>query len=230
VDAKRGKLFTKLLREVQVAAKTGGDNPEGNPRLKAAIVAAKTQSVPSDNIQRAISRGAGAGDGEQYEEITYEGYGPGGAAIMVRALTDNKNRTAAEVRRAFSRFNGSLGGSNSVAYLFKERAVFEIPKKSIDEDALLELVLEAGAEDLVEEGDFWMVTGTPGCFAEVRQALDERKIASEGEIRSIAETTVFLAGEDAQTILKLLDMLDDLDDVQTVVANFEMSEDELQTA
>ena len=228
IDQKRAKVFTKLLREVQVAAKMGGGNPEGNPRLKTAILAAKSVSVPNDNIERAMKRGSGESDSETYEEITYEGYGPGGVALMVKALTDNRNRTASEVRHAFSRSNGSLGGQNSVAFMFQERGVLAVPKNVIAEEALLEATLDAGASDISDDGDNWIVTSAPRDFDSVRSALENLKLSAEGAIRLVPVSTTRVSGSDAENLLKLMEMLDDLDDVQDVVANFEMDDQEME--
>lgn len=228
IDQKRAKVFTKLLREVQVAAKMGGGNPEGNPRLKTAILAAKAVSVPNDNIDRAIKRGSGESDSETYEEITYEGYGPGGVAMMVKALTDNRNRTASEVRHAFSRSSGSLGGQNSVAFLFQERGILSVPKNVIAEEALLEATLDAGASDIGDDGENWVVTSTPKDFDAVRTSIEKLKIAAEGAIRLVPVTTTRVTGSDAENLIKLMEMLDDLDDVQDVVANFEMDDQEME--
>ncbi|MDC0358080.1 YebC/PmpR family DNA-binding transcriptional regulator [Oligoflexia bacterium] len=230
VDSKRGKLFTKLLKEVQIAAKMGGGNPDGNPRLSAAIATAKSNSVPADNIDRAIKRGTGDMEGVDYEEITYEAYGPGGVAILVKVLTDNKNRSVAEVRHALTRSNGSLGGTNSVAYLFEEKGIITVAKAEVGEEELFEVALEAGAEDVTDEGDVWQVVTAPADFGAVEQAIGELDKQFEGEVQFIPNNTVAVSGKDADTLLKLLDMLDDLDDVQNVVANFEMDDSELEKA
>ncbi len=229
-DAKRGKLFTKLLKEIQIAAKVGGPSLDGNPRLKTAVQTAKSQSVPSDNIERAIKKGSGDDEGLDYEEITYEGYGPGGVAILVKSLTENRNRTVAEVRHAFSKYNGSLGSTNSVAYQFTDKGVFTFAKDVIEEDVLFEAALEAGAEDVSDEGDVWQVVTEVSSFGEVRDALEALGKDFEGELTSIPESTVTVTGGDAETLLKLLDALDDLDDVQKVVANFDMDDDDIALA
>ena len=228
IDQKRAKVFTKLLREIQVAAKMGGGNPDGNPRLKTAILAAKAVSVPNDNIERAMKRGSGESDTEAYEEITYEGYGPGGVALMVRALTDNRNRTASEVRHAFSRSNGSLGGQNCVAFMFQERGVLTLPKSAIAEEELLEASLDAGASDMSDDGENWVITSEPRDFDGVRTALEKLKLNAEGAVRLLPVSTTRVSGADAENLLKLMEMLDDLDDVQDVVANFEMDDQEME--
>lgn len=223
-DNKRGKLFTKILKEIQVASKMGGNNPEGNPRLKAAITTAKQNSIPGDTIERAIKRGSGTEDGVQYEEITYEGYGPGGVALMINAMTENKNRTAGEVRSLLTRYGGSLGSTNSVAYIFKQRGVVQVAKQAITEDDLYGQTLEAGAEDIVDQGDTWAVYSDPKDCENIRACLAKLGLEVESEIRSIPANTVNVAGDTAQQLLKLLDALDDLDDVQNVSANFEMDD------
>lgn len=227
-DAKRGANFTKLLKEVQVAAKMGGGDPNGNPRLKVAIQTAKANSVPNDNIDRAINKGAGSLDGEDYEEVVYEGYGPGGIAILVQTLTENRNRTVAEVRHAFTKYGGSLGSTNSVAYQFKERGVFTLAKSLIGEEALYDCVLEAGADDVSDEGDTWEIQCEPSSFGAVRDALEGLQLEFEGELTPIPENTLQVSGKEAETLLKMLEMLEDLDDVQRVVGNFELDENEME--
>jgi len=227
-DAKRGKVFTRLLREIQVAAKLGGGNLEGNPRLKTAVQAAKAESVPSDNIERAIKRGIGDLEGVDYEEIMYEGYGPGGVAILVKTLTDNKYRTASEVRSIFTRGGGSLAGPNSVAHIFHEQGVFSVPKAGAKEEAVLEAALDAGAEDVRDEGDNWSVICSPADFQKVRSALEQAANNVKGEIQNLPSTTVPVTGKEAESLLKLLSALDELDEVQNVVANFEMDDQEME--
>lgn len=224
IDAKRGKLFTKLLREIQVAAKMGGPSPEGNPRLKTAVAVAKSQSVPGDNIERAIKKGSGDTDGADYEEILFEGYGPGGVALLVKALTDNRNRTVSDVRHAFTKGGGSLGSSNSVAYLFQEKGVFSIPKAEIDEEALFELVMDAGADDVKDEDEVWQVISASQDFARVRDALEAAGKKCEAELIPLPEISVAVEGDAAKSLLKLIDALDDLDDVQNVYGNFEFDD------
>lgn len=212
-----------------MAAKLGGGNLDGNPRLKTAVLDAKSNSVPSDNIERAIKRGTGDIEGVDYEEVTYEGYGPGGVAILIQALTDNKNRTVAEVRHALTRGNGSLGSSNSVAYQFKERGVLTIEKSAIAEDKLFDAALDAGAEDIQDEGEVWEVVAEVQELEPIRQAVEGLGVKFESEIRSIPENFIKVAGKDAQALLKLLDALDDLDDVQRVTANFDIDESEMES-
>lgn len=227
-DAKRGKLFTKLLREIQSAAKVGGANPDANPRLKTAILAAKAMSVPNDTIERAAKRGAGDVEGAIYEEILYEGYGAGGVAVLVKALTDNKNRTVADVRHAFTKCNGNLGSSNSVAFQFNERGMLYVPKNVVDEAVLMEAALNAGALDIDESSDEWEITTHPKDFLAVKESLEKLSASVTGEIRMIPQSTVAVRGGDAENVLKLVEMLEDLDDVQSVFGNFEIEESELE--
>jgi YebC/PmpR family DNA-binding regulatory protein len=225
-DAKRGQLFTKLLKEIQVAASSGGGSPDSNFRLKAAISAAKSGSVPLDNIERAIKRGLGEGDGEQYEEITYEGYGPGGIALLIRTFTDNRNRTVAEIRHSLVRSGGTLASSNSVAYLFQEKGVVKVPKELASFDEVFENALEAGADE-VEDGDkFWIVLCSAQEFESVRVALETLGEGVEANFLPLAINQVLVEGEDAESLFKLLDALDDLDDVQSVIGNFTFASDD----
>ena len=228
-DAKRGKLFTKLIREVTIAAKLGGGDPDANPRLRAAIDSAKSQSMPKDTIERAVKRGAGDAEGENLEEARYEGYGPGGVAVMVDCLTDNKNRTVAEVRHAFTKFGGNLGTDGSVAYLFNKQGLLSFPAGT-DEDALMEAALEAGAEDVITNDDSSIdVITDPDDFVDVKEALEKADQTPEsGEITMRAETNSPLDLKGAETMLKLLDMLEDLDDVQKVYSNAEIADDILE--
>jgi YebC/PmpR family DNA-binding regulatory protein len=225
-DAKRGKLFTRLLREIQVSAKLGGAL-EGNARLRTAVQAARSVSVPSDNIDRAVKRGLGQLDGADYEEVAYEAYGPGGVAILVKTLTDNRNRTVGELRSILTRHGGSMAGVNSVAYLFTDRGSIAVQKGAIEEDELLALALEAGADDLVDEGDRWVVQTDLKSFDGVRAAVQSRVQDAEAALAPVASTSVPVAGKDAEILLKLLDALDDLDDVQNVYANFDIDDGEL---
>ncbi|RMD86466.1 MAG: YebC/PmpR family DNA-binding transcriptional regulator [Candidatus Dadabacteria bacterium] len=221
-DAKKGKLFTKLLREIQVAARLGGEQVDANPRLKTAISAAKSMGVPSDNINKAIKRGTGDQEGVEYEEVTYEGYGPGGVAVLVKALTENKNRTVADIRHAFTKCNGSLASTNSVAYLFKKRGIVTIKKDLIEEDKLYDIALDAGAEDISDEGDTWEVSADPSVLGKVERALSEVCGEVMAEVSFIPDTTVEVTGNDARNMEKLLELLDDLDDVQDVYSNCEL--------
>ncbi len=227
-DAKRGKIFTKLIRELTVAARLGGADPAANPRLRAAIDKALSHNMPKDTIQRAINKGSGAGDDGNYEQVRYEGYGPGGVAVMVDCLTDNRNRTVAEVRHAFTKAGGNLGTDGSVAYLFTKAGVINFPAGS-DEDAIMEAALEAGAEDVIthDDGSIEVVTA-PEDFEAVKQALEAAGLAPESaEVTMRASTTVSLNAADAEKMIRLLERLEDLDDVQQVYSNADISEDVL---
>jgi YebC/PmpR family DNA-binding regulatory protein len=231
-DAKRGALFTKLIREITVAAKQGGGDPAGNPRLRTAIDAAKNASMPKDNIERAIKKGTGELEGVDYQEVTYEAYGPGGVALIIQALTDNATRTVAEVRHKLSRAGGNLGATNSVAWMFDRKGQIYIDAaRHADEEALLEKALEAGAEDFVREGEQYIVTTDPTQVHAVQGALQETGVeAAESEIAMIPKNTVRVEGKNAESILKLMEELEDLDDVQKVAANFDIDVEEMQTA
>ncbi len=230
-DAKRGAKFTKLIREITVAAKFGGGDPGGNPRLRTAIDTAKAASMPKENIERAIKKGTGELEGVDYVEVLYEAYGPGGVAIMIQALTDNPTRTVAEVRAKLSRGNGNLGATNSVAFMFDRKGQIYIPAEAKDEDAAMEKALEAGAEDFAREDDTFVVSTAPNDLHAVKQALEDAGLkATEAELSWIPKSTVRVEGGDAQALLKLIEALDDLDDVQKVDANFEMDDAELANA
>ncbi|MDX1457686.1 MAG: YebC/PmpR family DNA-binding transcriptional regulator [Marinobacter sp.] len=225
-DARRGKIFTKIIRELTVAARQGGGSPEDNPRLRAVIDKALTANMKKDTIERAVERGAGGGDDSNYEELTYEGYGPGGVAILVEAMTDNRNRTVADVRHAFSKFGGNLGTDGSVAYLFTKQGVMAFGP-DVDEDTLMEAALDAGAEDVTgqQDGSFELVT-TPERFLDVKQVLVAAGLTPDSaEVTMVPSTTVELDREGAETILKLIDMLEDLDDVQNVYSNVDIPSD-----
>ena len=230
IDAKRGRLFTKLIREIQVAARMSGADMNSNPRLRDAIKEAKSNNVTKDTIERAIRRGTGDGDGSaQFEEILYEGYGPGGTALLIESLTDNRNRTVSELRATMVRNGGSLGEQGTVAWMFDRCGLITIRKESANEDVLMEYALESGATDLKLEGDFWeIITPSTELFA-VRSTLEEHDIAVESaQLTYLPKTSVELKGENAQTLLKLLDVLEDLDDVQKIHANFEIDDAELE--
>ena len=222
-DAKRGAQFTKLIREITMAAKLGGGDPAGNPRLRTAIDAAKSASMPKDNIERAIKKGTGDLEGVTYVEVTYEGFGPGGVAMLIFALTDNATRTVAEIRHKLSRFGGNLGATNSVSWMFERKGQIYIDASLMDEDAAMEAALEAGAEDFSREGDQYIVTTDPHALHSVRHALEEKNLAiQESEIAHIPKNTVRVEGKDAESLMKLLEELEDLDDVQKVAANFDV--------
>jgi YebC/PmpR family DNA-binding regulatory protein len=227
-DAKRGKVFTKLIREIATAARLGGGDPNGNPRLRLVMDKARAANMPKDNIERAIQKGVGGGEGEAFEEVVYEGYGPGGTAIMLRALTDNRNRTVGEVRHVLTKYGGNLGSSGCVAYLFEKRGLMTFERRGLDPDALLEAALDAGAVDVVDESDAVDVVTAPGDLDDVRSALAARGFTpASAEVSMEAGTTVKLQGEQAKTMLELADALDDLDDVQGVYANFDISDEEM---
>lgn len=229
MDAIRGKLTTKIGREITIAVKMGGsDDPVGNTRLKLALQKAKANNVPKDNIQRAIQKGLGSGDSSSYEEITYEGYGPSGAAVMVSTLTDNRNRTAAEVRHLFSKYGGNLGETGCVGWMFKRKGLLVVEKNDkINEDDLMMLALDGGAEDMKSEEDSFEIYAETEDFDKVEQALEASGIeVASAEIAMIPDTVVALKGEAAAKMQKLLDMLEDLDDVQDVYSNADLPEEE----
>jgi YebC/PmpR family DNA-binding regulatory protein len=227
-DAKRGKLFTKLIKEITIAARLGGGDLNANPRLRTAVTAAKTQSMPNDNIDRAIKKGTGELGGGQLEDIVYEGYGPGGVAIMLEALTDNRNRCVAEIRFIFSRHGGNLGESGCVAWMFKKRGVITVEKSAADEDRLLEIALDAGADDVQGDSDSFQVMTSPEQFGAVRDTIEKAGIAiANAEVTMIPENTVPVSGHTAEQVLKLVEELEDHDDVQGVSANFDISEEEM---
>jgi YebC/PmpR family DNA-binding regulatory protein len=222
-DARRASSWTKVIREITVAARSGGGDPGGNPRLRTAIDAAKAVNMPGENIDRAVKKGTGELEGSVYEELTYEGYGPGGAAIFIEATTDNPNRTVAEIRHAFSRNGGNLGATNSVAWMFDRKGQIYLDATRHDEDPTLEAALEAGAEDFAREGDQYIVTTTPGAFHAVQDALRARKLEVESaELAMVPRNTVKVEGADAERILRLMEVLEELDDVSKVSSNFDI--------
>jgi YebC/PmpR family DNA-binding regulatory protein len=224
-DAKRGKVFTRLIKEITVAAKQGGGDPDGNPRLRTAILAAKAENMPADNIKRATQRGTGEIEGLTYEEITFEGYGPGGVAVIVDVLTDNRNRAVSEIRHAFSKNGGNLGETGSVGYMFSKKGIIVIAKDGADEEKLTEVVLEAGADDLNDEGENWEIFTTPKDFVTVKEAIEKAGFKPEhAEVTMIPSTYQKLEGSQANAMLRLLEVLEDLDDSQNVYSNFDMDE------
>ncbi len=227
IDAKRGKIFTKIIKEISLAARLGGGDAEANARLRQAIMAAKDENMPKDNIERAIKKGTGAGtDAVNYEEVTYEGYGPGGVAILVEVMTDNKNRTVAEIRHILSKHGGNLGENGCVAWIFEKKGSILLDKKSVDEDELMELALESGAQDVKEEENEFLVLTDPASFEGVKKAIDQRKLKYiEARISMIPQTTVNLETGKAEQMLKLMEKLEDNDDVQNVYANFDIADD-----
>ncbi len=226
-DAKRGKIFTKLIKEITVAAKTGGGDPDGNPRLRTAITAAKSENMPKDNIDRAIKKGTGDLDGAIYEEILYEGYGPGGVAVLVETMTDNKNRTVADIRHFFAKSNGNLGESGCVGWMFDKRGVIVVDAAEVDEEELMDLAIEAGAEDVLEDETTFQVLTAPEDFSEVVDSLGKNGIkAVEATISMVPKNTVDVTEEKpAKSLLKLLENLEDHDDVQKVHANFDIPDE-----
>lgn len=226
-DAKRGRIFTRLIKEITVAARMGGGDPDGNPRLRAAITSAKTENMPKDNIVRAIKKGTGEIEGAVYDEILYEGYGPGGVAVLVECMTDNRNRTVADVRHFFSKNNGNLGASGCVGWMFDKKGLLQVEKEGVTEEELMDLALEAGAEDVVEEDDEFQVITSPEAFDEVYNALESKKVKFiEAAITRIPQNSVEVTDEKiAISLLKLLESLEDHDDVQKVHANFDIDSD-----
>jgi YebC/PmpR family DNA-binding regulatory protein len=229
-DAKKGKIFTKLIKEITTAARIGGGDIEANPRLRVAVLKARAENMTKDNIEKAIKRGTSAGEGgEAYEEYTYEGYGPNGVAVLVEALTDNKNRTTAEVRHIFSRYNGNLGENGSVSWIFSKKGYLSFDKQSVDEDKIMELALEAGAEDVRDDVDYLEVITDVSSFETVKKVFDDSGLKyAVGEISMIPQTSVKLEGKSAETMFKLIEALEDSDDVQNVHANFDISNEEME--
>ena len=227
-DALRGKITTKISREITIAVRMGGADPTGNMKLKLALSKAKANNIPKDNIQRAIQKGAGALEGQSFEEITYEGYGPAGVAMMVSCLTDNRNRTAADVRHVFSKYGGNLGATGCVGYMFQQKGVFAVSKETgVEEDDLMMVALEAGAEDIKNEEEGFEIVTTPDTFDDVEKALADAGIEVEmAEITMIPDTMADLSAEDAERVQKMLDVLEDLDDVQDVYHNADLPEDD----
>jgi YebC/PmpR family DNA-binding regulatory protein len=227
IDAKRGKIFTRLIKEITVAARMGGGDADANPRLRSAIATAKAENMPKDNIERAIKKGTGELEGAVYEEITYEGYGPGGVAVLVECMTDNKNRTVADIRHYFSKSGGNLGEFGCVAWMFDKKGTILVDKESIDEEALMDKALEAGAEDVVEEDSIFQVVTAPDDFESVREALEGAGVEFvEASVSMVPKNTIDIGDEKtARQILKLLESLEEHDDVQNVYANFDIPDE-----
>ncbi|MBI5657527.1 MAG: YebC/PmpR family DNA-binding transcriptional regulator [Geobacter sp.] len=227
-DAKRGKIFTKLIKEISVAAKLGGGDAAANPRLRTAMDKAKAENMPKDNIERAIKKGTGGMEGVTYEEITYEGYGPGGVAVLVEVMTDNRNRTVSDVRSIFTKCNGNMGETGCVSWMFDQKGLI-VFNTSVEFEKLFEAALEAGAEDVSEEDEQYEVITEPSAFIEVREALEKAGFAYESaEITKIPQTMMKLEGKSAENMLKLMERLEDNDDVQNVYANFDISTEEME--
>ncbi len=228
-DAKRGKIFTKLIKEITVAARMGGGDINANPRLRTAVNTAKATSMPADNIDRAIKKGTGELEGVTYEEVQYEGYGPAGVAIMVSALTDNRNRTVAEIRNLFGKNGGNLGENGCVAWMFSKKGVITVDKSASAEERLFDVALEAGADDITDAGEVFEVTATPEALEQVKDALDKGGIAvASAEVAMVPQSTVTLRGREAEQTLRLLETLEDHDDVQKVAANVDIPQEEVE--
>jgi YebC/PmpR family DNA-binding regulatory protein len=231
VDAKRGKIFTKLIKEITIAAREGGGDPDGNPRLRLAVDNAKAANMPQDNIERAIKKATGELEGVTYHELIYEGYGPAGVAVLVEVATDNKNRTVAEVRHVFSKHNGSLGESGSVAWMFDRKGIITLSSQGKTEDEILEIILDAGADDLQTEDDFFEVQTSLEAFDPVRKSLSEKNLQIENaSLQWIAKNLVPMRGEESEKLMKLIESLEDLDDVQNVFSNADFEDIPTRTA
>lgn len=231
VDAKRGKVFTKLIKEITVAARMGGGDPAANPRLRTAVLAAKSENMPKDKLERAIQKGTGELEGANYEEITYEGYGPGGAAVLIESLTDNKNRAVADIRHIFSKCAGNLGENGCVAWMFDKKGYIVIEKTAVDEEKLMETALDAGAEDIREEDENFEVIIEPGDFEKVKSAIDNAGIPFIiAEITMLPQSTTRLEGKEAEQMVRMMEMLDDCDDVQKVYTNADIPDEIMNAA
>ncbi|HSO66936.1 MAG TPA: YebC/PmpR family DNA-binding transcriptional regulator [Desulfatirhabdiaceae bacterium] len=226
-DAKRGRIFTRVIKEITIAARMGGSgDPNANPRLRSAILAAKAENMPKDNIDRAIKKGTGELEGVSYEESTYEGYGPGGAAILVDSLTDNKNRAVAEIRHIFNKYGGSMGENGCVSWMFNKKGYLSVSKKNTSEDSLMEVALEAGAEDVRDDEDAFEVITSPVDYETVKAALEEASIPFEdAEITMLPQTSLMLQGKEAETMIRLMDAFEDCEDVQKVYTNADIPDD-----
>jgi YebC/PmpR family DNA-binding regulatory protein len=228
-DAKRGKQFTKFIKEITVAARLGGGDINANPRLRTAVTTARENSMPNDNIDRAIKKGTGELEGVAYEEVNYEGYGPGGVAIMASAVTDNRNRTVAEIRRVFEKHGGNIGAAGCVAWMFHKRGVITVEPGKVEEERLIEVALEAGADDVTDSGDGFEIITAPENFEAVKDALQKAGTPlASAEVTMVPQNTVSATGKDAEQIMKLLEELDDHDDVQSVASNVDIPQEEMQ--
>ena len=227
-DAKRGRVFTKVIKEITVAARTGGGDPEGNPRLRTVLEAARAANMPKDNIEKAIKKGTGELPGVSYEEVSYEGYGPGGVAVYVQALTDNRNRTLPEIRHLFTKYGGNLGESNCVGWMFEKKGYIVLAKEKASEETLLEVVLEAGGDDVRDDGDNWEILTPPERVQAVKEVLTGRGIpVTSSEVSMVPKNTVRLEGKKAQQLLSMMEALEEHDDIQNVWANFDIDESEI---
>ncbi len=230
-DAKRGKIFTRIIKELTVAARNGGGDPDMNPRLRTVIAEAKQHNMPADNIKRAIKRGTGEEEGVTYEEVTYEGYGPGGVAILIETLTDNKNRTVGEIRHTFTKWGGKLGEPNTVARMFHKKGVIVVEKTKAEEEALMNAVLEAGADDMKDDGSAWEIVSTPDVHPAVVEAVKALGVEpSSAEIAMVPTDYIKLEGKPAQQMLKLMGALDDNEDTKNVWSNFDVEEEEIEAS
>jgi YebC/PmpR family DNA-binding regulatory protein len=230
-DAKRGKIFTKLIKEITVAARMGGGDINANPRLRTAVLTARSNSMPSENIDRAIKKGTGELEGVTYEEIQYEGYGPGGVAIIAQVLTDNKNRTVSEIRRMFTKHGGNMGETGCVGWMFDKKGILTIEKSQVEEDRLMDIALDAGAEDVRDEGEVFEVVTQPEDFEKVKERLDQEKIAiASGQVSLVPKNTVDVDAKNVEQVLKLSEELEDHDDVQNVAANFNIPDELMDKA
>ncbi len=231
LDAKRGKVFTRIIKELTVAARVGGGDPNMNPRLRTIVADAKSVNMPNENIARAIRRGTGEEPGVSYEEITYEGYGPGGAAVIIESMTDNRNRTVGELRHMLSKYGGNLGEANSVAWMFEKKSVIAVEKGKAEEEALMTASLDAGADDMSDEGDSWEVLSAPSLHETVLEAVKKLGIEpAAAQVQMVPKNLVKLEGKTAQQMMKLMDALDDHDDVQHVWSNFDIEEKEIEAS
>jgi YebC/PmpR family DNA-binding regulatory protein len=230
LDAKRGRIFTRIIKELTVAARVGGGDPATNPRLRTIIAEGKSVNMPNDNIARAIRRGTGEEPGVSYEEVTYEGYGPGGAAVIVETVTDNRNRTVGEIRHMFGKHGGNLGAENSVAWMFDRKGYIVIEKSKVDEETLMAAALDAGADDLRDDGDNWEVLSAPAVFDTVSEAVRKLVEPDSAAIAMLPKNLTKLEGKTAQAMMRLMDALDDHDDVQKVWSNFDIEEKEIEAS
>ncbi|MFI5177898.1 MAG: YebC/PmpR family DNA-binding transcriptional regulator [Vicinamibacterales bacterium] len=230
-DAKRGKIFTRLIKELTVAARNGGGDPDMNPRLRTIIADARAANMPADNIKRAIRRGTGEEEGVTYDEVMYEGYGPGGAAILVETLTDNRNRTVSEIRHTFTKFGGNLGEANSVAWMFEKKGLVTVEKTKVDEEKLMSAVLDAGADDMKDDGSLWEIVSPPDAHHTVVDAVKALGVEpGTAEIAMLPQNYIKLEGRPAQQMLKLMEALEDHDDTKNVWSNFDVSEQEIEAS
>lgn len=224
-DAARGRLFSRIIKEITIAARNGGGDPNSNPRLRLAIQNAKAANMPQDNIKRAIQRGTGELPGATYEELTYEGYGPGGVAIMIELVTDNKNRAVAEIRHILDRNNGKLAEAGSVSWMFQKKGTIEVPRQGVDEENLMNIILDAGADDMKSDEDSFEITTSPEAFDAVKKALEDNKIPiSSATVQLVPQNSVRVEGKEAEQVLKLMEALEEHDDVQNVYANFDIDD------